>query len=84
MKFQILRRPSSGSSETLIPFCQTTLYHNPEGHNVNNFVKFFKRLTEFTKDVDTLCNSVHTYLLGTNSDFMNIQGAEEVKMSLLS
>jgi hypothetical protein len=38
------------NTETLVPFCQTTLYHNPEGHSINNFVRFFKRLIECRKE----------------------------------
>jgi hypothetical protein len=56
IQFQVLLPHSSGSSGTLVLFCHATLYHNPEGHNVNNFVRFFKRLIEFIKEVNTLCN----------------------------
>ena len=40
-------------------------------------------LIEFIKEGNTLCNLVQKYLLGTHSGFMNMQGAEEVKVSLL-
>jgi hypothetical protein len=81
--FQVLLPPLSGSPEALVLFCQTTLYHNAEGRSINNFVRLTKRLIECRREVNTLCNLVQKYLLGSDSDFMNIQGPAEVKLSLL-